>query len=92
MTMKSKITDQLGTLLEPDLHGGITLSDNGSYAGTEDGYKAETVLRLLASERERCARLIEPHGSRPGGNCCSVREFDALTYAAKIIRRGSNEQ
>ena len=47
---------------------------------------AEFGAELQRNERERCARLIEPTGVRPGGACCAVREFDALTYAAKLIR------
>lgn len=40
---------ELPPLPEPDLHEGITLRDGGKYAGTEDGYTAESVRSIVAA-------------------------------------------
>jgi hypothetical protein len=51
-------------------------------------YDQAAIDAAIATERKRCAQLVEPSWSRPAGSCCSVRAWDELTKAANAIRAG----
>lgn len=57
-------TAMLGPLPEPD---GEFYSWRGQYrVQSKAAYSAETVLRLLAAERERCAKIVHRMAVDPG--------------------------